>query len=375
MNYWVYIALAALVAVVLIGTGFWRLAFAAFAIPSDRMTVDRLGLLVESPEDVERVNTILQSFAGGFNAMIAAPAASVWQHYCDSLPVLCRPFAHEGAAMGFTLRNLFQYDPTEFEDRIVKPRPGFRYLYYVGLGFWSGMRNHDARRLSHIIDGLDPLHSFLCYDGYGFKHAFFDYPKNPESLRRLDALDGYARNGAYQGVGRAFFFLFMARPEVLVEHISKLGDYAMDTAAGAGLASVFVFPDRLEVAQELGNKLPQEWHDHFHLGMCFGLKARSINDVDQFERDMARADTATRDAVYASIRECDRVELQVRSEQREDGYRRWRERVTEWMADHIKYPMAGALREPRASARADSPDALREPQALACADSPEAGAG
>ena len=323
-------------------TGWWRLAFVVFRIRAGSMTVDRLGLAVSAPEDVQRVNAVLGSFAGGFNAMITSPRASGWRRYCDSRPALYAPFAHEGAAMGFVPRRLLRYRPADFEASVVKPRPGMRYLYYVGLGFWSGMRNHSPQRLARVVRGLDPLHSYLCYDGYGFKHGFFDYPRDPRSLDRLEALEGYARNAACQGVGRAFFFLFVERSDLLIEHAGRLGAYAGDVAAGMGLASVFVFPDRLEVAQRLATDLPQEWHDEFHLGMCFGLKARSISAPEQFEGYLQRAAPAVRDAVWASIRECDRVELQVRAEGCDDAYRQWRRRVAAWMAEHIEYPLVRA---------------------------------
>ena len=93
-------------------------------------------------------------------------------------------------------------------------------------------------------------------------------------------------------------------------------------------------------------KLPASWRPHYHLGMCFGLKARSINDLDRFERDMTRLEPRVREAVYASIRECDRIELLVRSEQSENGYHVWRNRVTNWMASRIEYPLA-SVRVPR----------------------------
>ncbi len=315
------------------------------------MTVERLGLLVTQASNIDRVNTILGSFAGGFNSMITARSYKACRGYCNSLPVLYRPFAHEGLAMGYTLRHLFRYDPGGFEERVVKPNPEFRYLYYVGLGFWSGMRNHGPQRLARIVSGLDPLHRYLCYDGYGFKYAFFDYRNDPGCLRRLDQLDGYAVNAAYQGVGRAFFFLYLDRPELFTEHIATLGPHAEDAAAGAGLAAVFVNPDRLERGRELALKLPEAWHGHFQLGMCFGLKARSINDIDQFESDLDREDARAADAIRASIRECDRIELLVRSQQGEDGYREWRRRVTEWMSRHIEYPLVSVLGSTRPAAQ------------------------
>ncbi len=39
---------------------------------------------------------------------------------------------------------------------------------------------------------------------------------------RLNELEGYARSAAYQGVGRAFYFLFMDDHDALIEHAAKL---------------------------------------------------------------------------------------------------------------------------------------------------------
>ena len=191
------------------------------------------------------------------------------------------------------------------------------------------------------------MHGSLCYDGYGFKLAFFDYAKDETSLRKLDALEGYSRNAAYQGVGRALWFRFMDRPDLFVERVSRFGVHASDAAAGAGLAMVFVNPDRMEVARAWAAKMPSQWHPQVHLGMCFGIKARSINNVEQFERDTAGLDSKVKDAIFASIRECDRIELLVRAERGADSYRQWRTRVMQWMVDHVEYPLAGLKAQQR----------------------------
>jgi hypothetical protein len=313
------------------------------------MTVARRGLSITSPDDVERVNTILASFITGFNRAIACPSDEPWKCHCASIPSLYRPFAHEGAAMGHILRRFFRYDPGEFERVLVKPQPGFRYLYYVGLGFWWGLRHAKPAKLMQNVQGLDPLHRYLCFDGYGFAHAFFDYPKDPKVLSRLDDLKGYARNAAYQGVGRAFFFLHMGDAGQMIAAIESLGTHAVDAAAGAGLAAAFVNPDRFERAQALAMAMPIEWQPHFHLGLCFGLKARSINDLDEFEANVDRLPKAAQDAVWGSIRECDRIELLVRANADEiaDGYELWRHRVTQWMSDNIEYPVRGVARSHR----------------------------
>lgn len=317
------------------------MAFLPFTIRPGRMTAARLQLDITSGEDIRRVDSILRSFITTFNKAIAAPDESAWVRYCASLPALMEPFAHEGGAMGYTLRRLFRFDPKHFEQTIVKPRPEFRYLYYVGLGFWSGLRRHSPAKLLRIVRDLDPLHGYLVYDGYGFARMFFESRKNPRVLESLDALEGYRRNAAYQGVGRALFFLYMGKTERLIAEIHKLDVHAADAAAGVGLAAVFVNPDRLEIAEKFGLVMPETLRPHFHLGVCFGLKARSINHLDEFEANVRLLPEAAQQAIWASIRECDRIELLVRAERDPDGYRLWRERVTTWLTANIEYPMRG----------------------------------
>ncbi|MCP4246565.1 MAG: DUF1702 family protein [bacterium] len=342
MDYALYIILPGAALAALAGvTGWWRLAFAAFHIRSGRLTVEKLNLAVSDPQDVQRVNTILASFAGGFNATISRPSGSAWRRYCASLPTMFEPFAHEGVAMGYTPRRLFRFDPADFEDQIVRRRPDFRYLYYVGVGFWSGMRSHSVAALTRITERLDPMYRYLCYDGYGFKQAFFGTSRTPADLGGLDGLEGYARNAAHQGVGRALYFLFMDRPDRMRDYLDGLGEFAADAAAGMGLAAVFVNPDRIEVARRLGAQMPPALRDHFHLGMCFGLKARSITDSETFEQQVDLLEPDVTDSVWASIRECDRIELLVRASQGQNGYHQWRSGVTLWLAENVRFPMSG----------------------------------
>ena len=248
--------------------------------------------------------------------------------------------------MGYILRHGLRFRAKRFEETIVKPRPEFRYLHYVGLGFWSGMSHQKPQRLHKMVEGLDPLHHYLCFDGYGFKRAFFHYQKSGiAAFDIVSGFDGYARNAAYQGVGRAFYFLYMDEPDLMIEHIEKLGEYSIDAAAGVGLAAAFVNPDQLEIALKLAVKMPVHWQPHFHIGLCFGLKARAINDVEQFQQDMSRLSGDVQQAIFSSIRECDRIELLVRSENDCDGYQSWRQRVTEWMSKNVSYPLQGMKKD------------------------------
>jgi len=332
--------IAIVLAAVILGiTGRWRWALRPFRIPSEKMTVAKLGLAVRDPANIERVDSILRGFASGFNAMLTLPTPADAERSCDNEPPLIQPFAQEGLAMAFTPRRMFRFDPAIFQKTVVKHRPEFRYLHFVGLGFWSGMSNHSAKTLMRITELLDPLHKYLCFDGYGFQRVFFEQSNKVSAAECIDRLTGYARNVAYQGAGRALWFLHMDAPEQLITRVRQLGSFAADAAAGIGLAAVFVNPDRLHLAQALGRLMPEEWQSHFHLGMCFALKARSINQPDAFESWLAACPEAVQQAAWASIRECDRIELQVRAEGGNDGYEQWRQRVTDWLSTGIEFPM------------------------------------
>lgn len=340
--YFASLAVLLLIAAAFFSTGRWRIIFTPFRIDASKMTVAELGLAVPG-QHVNRVNLILASFAGGFNAMIADPARAGWERYCASLPPLGQPFAQEGAAMGYTPARLFRYDAVDFERTLPLKHTGFKYLHYVGLGFWSGMRGHTGAQLARITADLDPLYRYLCYDGYGFKHAFFDYPKGPAGLAPLNRLEGYARNAAYQGLGRAFFFHFMGDIPALIEHVERLDAHVLDAAGGIGLAAAFIFPDQIGYACELVAQLPPAWRADVHQGMCFGLKARSINHPEEFGRNLSGQSADMRECVRAALRACDRLEAEVRDDGAVDGYQRWRAWVRQWMEEHLRYPLAGLV--------------------------------
>lgn len=333
-------ALATIGLVCILGRAHRRVIRRLFGLREGRMTIETLGLAIHAPEHRERVAGILTHFAGGFNTMLAGRTFAEWQSYCKELPSHYQPFAHVGAAMGYPLRRQGFYGPESFESQVVKAHPQFRYPYYAGLGFWGGIRGYGPRRLERLTRGLDPLYRYLCYEGYGFKHGLLDFRRDHDPFGRLMVLEGYARQAAFQGAGGALYFQFMDEPEELMAALRALGPYAIDAASGVGLASVFVHPDRLETACDVARRMDEVWHPAVHQGMCFGLKARYIHDVEQFEQDMSRRPASVREAVFASIRECDRIELQVRDAGGDDAYRQWREHLAAWMTHHVEYPLA-----------------------------------
>lgn len=377
----VLIVVAIGIAVVAAVTGVWRLAFTPFRIPKRQLTIPRLGLCVHEPARVERVGSVLDTFARGFNSMLTARTPDAALREIEQFPTLYRPFAEEGLAMGYVPRNLFRFRPTDFERRIVEQRDEHCYLHYVGVGFWFGLRNVDPAHVVQRTSGLDPLHEYLVFDGYGFARAFFEYPKNDHALERLLEFPGYARNAAFQGVGRAFCFLYLEDHRKLVEHIQRYPRHSADVAAGIGLASVFIFPDQPELARTIGRSMPAECRPHFHLGMCFGWKARARSNAPAFDRWLSILCPASAESIRQAIAECDRVEQQVRRSlvpadrapktdrfqrtgkpcgfdddvQNICGYRTWRQRVTVWLEKNVEFPFLGLLAPAAGARRAEEP--------------------
>ncbi len=310
------------------------------------MTVSALGFHVHDPADVATVEQICGAFAGGFNMMLTKGRQRGWA-FSDSQPMFLRPFAEEGAAMAYSLHELFRFTPERFEREVVGARPQYVYLHYVGLGFWHAMRNSSPHRLGRIVSRLDPPHGMLCWDGYGFKVGFFDYERDPSAIGRLAEISGYARHVAHQGLGRSLWFRYFGDPNRLIETLESLGPFAGDAASGVGLASAFATIDRPAQAFQLVEQFPEAWRGQALLGMTFGYKARALCSSEFFDCKIATLDQERRGAIRAAVAQCDLVEAQVRREGGSGGYRRWRERLTEWLEAHIEFPFA-AMHRPTA---------------------------
>ncbi len=340
----------AVLATAVVWTGAWRYALRPFCIRSGAMTPERLGFHVTDTEDTARVNGVCEAFAGGFNAMVSGRSGRAWLEFTANQPVLFRPFAAEGAATGFSLRRLGFCSPRQFERALVERHDGYRYLQYVGLGFWYAMRGWSPARVTRRVAELDPLHGMLCWDGYGFKSGFFDYENRANWQDRFDTIPAYGRNVAHQGVGRSLWFRFMGRPAELIENVRSFGKFAPDVAAGVGLAAVFTTMDAPERGDLLLETMPEVWHDEVLLGMCFAYKARSINDSAYFARAMSAVGSDRRSAVESAIAECDAIESEIRADGEGDGYRRWREGVRGWLREHVVYPFVGLKTPERVAA-------------------------
>jgi hypothetical protein len=99
------------------------------------------GFHLRDPWKVDRVRAIVRAFLGGYNAMVMADRPADVYRAVDAMERFYRPFALEGAAMGFgPWAWAAGRDLADFEPEWVRLALHTIYQDYVGLGWWLGMR-------------------------------------------------------------------------------------------------------------------------------------------------------------------------------------------------------------------------------------------
>lgn len=233
------------------------------------------------------------AFLGGFNAMLARPSLAEVAADGEGVAVHFRPFFFEGAAMGYLPRRALWpgVGRERAEADLLSLSPAYRYLYYVGLGFWFGMRSRRPHALLAMKPHLDPMHFPLCFDGYGFKRAFYDDGSRPGVLESLADSPEEFRAPLYQGFGRALHFVFMDDPagyEALVAR-APVGR-RLDLEFGRALALGFTRIDRPAALVEHVAAARDDATRAARLGgLTWALTARRMNDESYFRACLAAA--------------------------------------------------------------------------------------
>lgn len=247
---------------------------------------------VESRDGLDLVASVGRAFLGGYHAMLTARALGEVSVAGLSVEPRYRPFFFEGAAMGYLPRAYFTNGsgPDRVEADLLAIDPRFRYLYDVGLGFWFGFR-HPGRpgALEALAPHLDPFYFPLCYDGFGFKVGFFDFPRRRAARKILDRAPAGRRAQIYQGFGRALFFVCMEdESRFQREKAGVPAEHRSDVESGRSLAFAFTGLNRPErILVYLAEARNDDERGSRLLGVTWALAAREMNDPDYFERCVA----------------------------------------------------------------------------------------
>jgi hypothetical protein len=338
--------------ILVIGLGLLAVALARYwYVPFLRdpksIDLDRLGFKVTTPEHKRRVTDILTAFFGGFNAMLSERRMSDVRAACDKFPPLLRPFAHEGAAMGFPFKAIFsrKYKVRDFARAMEALSSEYFLMYQIGIGFWCGMV---YRRLPNLVrrtaDHLHPFYKYLCYDGFGFKIGLFHYLKGRDSLSTFFRFDGYSRHVCFQGFGRSLWFLFMDEPRLIKDAIARVAaPYRGDCYSGLGLAVAFTNMDDLRAAFNFSGEVESQYVVDYFLGIIIALYTRRAIDAGYFNERLSKLEPWQKSVAIAGLRSCDERFIDVAERLSKDHYEGWRRYIAEDLRLIIAPRAAGAI--------------------------------
>jgi hypothetical protein len=311
-------------------------------------TVDRAArsFAIAEPRSRELVRRLGQAFLDGFNAMLEARELGDVARRGRDVEVHWRPFFFEGAAMGYLPRSLYSADAARAraERDLLALDPAFRYLYYVGFGFWYGFR-HPRRpeRLEELGAGVEPFHRPLCWDGWGFKRGFFDPALDASLPGDVARCAAGVRAQVWQGFGRAGFFRTMDAPERFVELARRApAEHRHDLEQGRSLAVAFTGIDRPEgIVEHVRGAATEDELAARLTGVTWALTARRMNDAPYFESCLARAEPRARTLLAALPELCEAARADARD------YADWQERTRRAVVERYRNVVRSLLADSR----------------------------
>lgn len=229
------------------------------------------GFIERDPSKRAALESIGQTFIGGYNAVILARGIDDILHHLEIVPPVRRGFAAEGAAMAHAVTDALPFRKPRFAEYIGALESEFSYLTHVGAG-WALARI--PWRRSRILASLDPVHHWLAYDGMGFHDTYFHHRRVLAGWQRRSST--YAAHAYDQGVGRALWFVAGGSVADVAELISGFAaSRHSDLWSGLGLAMTYAgLADDHEIRTTLGAAGAHRMH--FAQGVAFACEARAL---------------------------------------------------------------------------------------------------
>jgi len=277
----------------------------------------------KSNRDLRARSLAVKNFLAGLAYGIAFRKPSRTNKYLSLTPFE-KPFYVEGAYAGLLCaRWLAPWRPQNDAEVFQQEHGQFMFLIALGSGFAGGLRTMWSSAISPTLEevsqGIDDKLSQMCFDGYAFQRMIYHYRRHPGMLRDCVGLSGSALRGAYEGIGRALWFLapdfasFQAAIAVLPD------DCMTESYIGFGIATGFAGIE--DVAAGVLTTYPSVIGDssHFKLGLVVGLFARYYTALDYVEGLFAREQPGLLNAVKEAALLFDKLwEKNV-------GYQDWRD--------------------------------------------------
>ena len=230
---------------------FGMLSRAIFGFDLKRVRYERLGFHSGEPDTKEHLQRVVDAFIHAFNvSLLHGRDPKRITYLLDMLEPNLRGFAHEGAAMGLALTDMFRLKRhSRFLPFAHETAPQHGYMAYIGAGMALAATH---RRPNRYWADLDPFTRWLVWDGFGFHHAFF---KTQRALRQHQVppfITGLALREFDAGMGRAIWFVECGNSMRIQETIERFPDSRRpDLWAGVGLATVYACGVEVAVIQDV----------------------------------------------------------------------------------------------------------------------------
>jgi hypothetical protein len=244
----------------------------ALSLRPGALDLERRGFATASPEVGRILESVVESFAAGYNHVLD-PAARPGP---AELPQALRGFAMEGAAMSATLLDLLTFSGgRRLATALHADGDRYQHLIHIGAG-WAFARLH-RRPWGQGNAGSQPVLRWLAWDGWGFHEAFF----HPDRVFARHLVERRARGAMLpirdQGAGRALWFYAGAEPAAIGATIAGFPpERRSDLWAGIGLAACYTGAQPADVLQEL-LRVAAGYDDHLGQGAAFAAKAHVLS--------------------------------------------------------------------------------------------------
>ena len=243
-----------------------------FGLPLEETRVGRRGFRGVTAEMQTRLEQVGETFLGGYHAALESPTPPTLAARLNSADAELRGFAFEGAAMGLALLDtLTPWRSPRVRNFLGGDGKAHAYMVHVGVGWvWArfpfGFRRFRRR--------LDPLLSWLAFDGWGFHEGFFHWPKYVGGEPPPRRLVAYERRVFDQGLGRSWWFVNGGNPELIARTIAGLpAERRPDMWSGVGLAATYAGLASESVLGTLRDLAGPSW-PQLAQGAAFAAKAR-----------------------------------------------------------------------------------------------------
>lgn len=271
-----------------------------------------------------RLERVGSSFIQGYHSALEVGSLESLACELSRVELELRGFAFEGAAVGLALLDcLTPWRPTRLARFLAWAGEAHAYMIHVGVGWvWARMPWSVGRTRKR----LDPLLCWLAFDGWGFHEGFFRWPEYVKGKPAPKRLRGYERRAFDQGLGRSWWFVNGANPDLIAATIAGFPpERQPDMWSGAGLAAVYAGMVSVASLAALRSSAGPHWR-HLAQGAAFAAKARQRAGNSTEYTDFATRMLCGLPAVEAA-RLSDTALESLPANGPEPAYEIWRQRI------------------------------------------------